>query len=120
MAASVWKGHITFGMVSLPVRLSVAARSETIGFNQLHKADHSRIRQVLYCAAEDKPVERSEIVKGYEYEKGKYVVIDEEDIKKMQPKTAKKMEILEFVKQEEMDAVYLESSYYVQPEEAGE
>lgn len=120
MAANVWKGHITFGMVSIPVRLSVAARSETVGFNQLHKKDHSRVKQVLFCAAEDEKIERSEIVKGYEYEKGKYVVVDEEDIKKMQPKTAKVMEILEFVKQDEMDPVYLESSYYVQPEEAGE
>jgi DNA end-binding protein Ku len=59
-------------------------------------------------------------VKGYEYEKGKYVVIDDEDIKKIQPKTAKVMEILEFVKADEMDAIYLESSYYIQPEEAGE
>lgn len=120
MAASVWKGHITFGLVSLPVRLAVAARSETIGFNQLHKTDNSRVKQVIFCQAEDKPIERSEIVKGYEYEKGKYVVIDEEDIKKIQPKTAKVMEILEFVKDDEVDAVYLESSYYIQPEEAGE
>lgn len=120
MAASVWKGHITFGLVSLPVRLAVAARPETIGFNQLHKSDNSRVKQVLYCATEDKPIERSEIVKGYEYEKGKYVVIDEEDIKKIQPKTAKVMEILEFVKSDEMDPIFLESSYYVQPEEAGE
>jgi DNA end-binding protein Ku len=120
MAASVWKGHITFGLVSIPVRLSVAARSETIGFNQLHKSDHSRVKQVLFCAAEEKQIERSEIVKGYEYEKGKYVVINDEDIKKMQPKTAKVMEILEFVKADELDPVYLESSYYAQPEEAGE
>lgn len=120
MAASVWKGHITFGLVSIPVRLSVAARSETIGFNQLHRTDNSRVKQVLFCAAEDKQIERSEIVKGYEYEKGKYVVINDEDIKKMQPKTAKVMEILEFVKAEEMDPVYFESSYYAQPEEAGE
>jgi DNA end-binding protein Ku len=120
MAASVWKGHITFGLVSLPVRLAVAARSETISFNQLHKTDNSRVKQMLFCAAEDKPIERSEIVKGYEYEKGKYVVIDDEDIKKIQPKTAKVMEILEFVKTDEMDSIYLESSYYIQPEEAGE
>ncbi len=120
MAANVWKGHITFGLVSLPVRLAVAARSETLSFNQLHKTDNSRVKQVLFCAAEDKPVERSEIVKGYEYEKGKYVVIDEEDLRKIQPKTAKVMEILEFVKADEMDSVYLESSYYIQPEEAGE
>jgi DNA end-binding protein Ku len=120
MAASVWKGHITFGLVSIPVRLSVAARPETIGFNQLHKKDHSRVRQKLFCEAEDKLIDRSEIVKGYEYEKGKYVVIDEEDLKKMQPKSAKVMEILEFVKAEELDPVYLENSYYAQPEEAGE
>ncbi|HEY3741361.1 MAG TPA: Ku protein [Bryobacteraceae bacterium] len=120
MAANVWKGHITFGLVSLPVRLAVAARSETISFNQLHKTDNSRVKQVLFCAAEDKSIERSEIVKGYEYEKGRYVVIDEEDIKKIQPKTAKVMEILEFVKSDEMDSIYLESSYYIQPEEAGE
>jgi DNA end-binding protein Ku len=120
MASSVWKGHITFGLVSIPVRLVVAARGETISFNQLHKTDHSRVKQVLYCQAEDQPVSRSELVKGYEYEKDRYVVIDEEDLKKITPKTAKVMEILEFVKTDEFDPVYLESSFYIQPEEAGE
>lgn len=120
MASSVWKGHITFGLISLPVRLTAAARSETVSFNQLHKQDNSRVKQVLFCIAEDKPVPRNELVKGYEYEDGKYVVIDEEDIKKIQPKTAKVMEILEFVDARDVDAVYLESSYYLHPEEAGE
>jgi DNA end-binding protein Ku len=120
MASTTWKGHITFGLVSLPVRLVAAARSETIGFNQLHKHDNSRVKQVIYCAAEDKPISRAEIVKGYEYEKDKYVVIEDEDIKKITPKTAKVMEILEFVKAEEVDSVYLDSSFYVQPEDAGE
>lgn len=120
MASSVWKGHITFGLVSFPVRLSVAARGETVGFNQLHKADGSRIKQVIYCATEDKPIPRSEIVKGYEYEKDRYVVIDDEDIRKVAPKTAKVMEILEFVKGSEVDPVYLESSYYLAPEEGGD
>ena len=120
MASSVWKGHITFGLVSIPVRLVVAARGETISFNQLHKTDHSRVKQVLYCQAEDQPVSRSELVKGYEYEKDRYVVIDDEDIKRITPKTAKVMEILEFVKTSELDSVYLESSFYIQPEEAGE
>ncbi len=120
MASTIWKGHITFGLVSLPVKLVAAARSETIGFNQLHKHDNSRVKQVIFCAAEDKPVPRSELVKGYEYEKDKYVVVEEEEIKKIQPKTAKVMEIQEFVKSEEVDAVYLEDSYYIQPEEAGE
>ncbi len=120
MASVIWKGHITFGLVSIPVRLSAAARSETISFNQLHKKDHSRVKQVLYCQAEDAPVSRAELVKGYEYEKGRYVVIDDEDLKKIQPKSARIMEIVEFVKSEEVDSVYYETSYYLTPEEAGE
>jgi DNA end-binding protein Ku len=120
MAASTWKGHLTFGLVSFPVRLFSAARSETISFNLLHKTDHSRIKQTIYCQAEDKPVPRSELVKGYEYEKDHYVEIDDEDIKKVAPKTAKVMEILEFVKADQVDPVYLESSYYMAPDEGGE
>jgi len=120
MASSVWKGHLTFGLVSFPIRLFSAARSETISFNLLHKEDHSRIKQVTYCQAEDKPVPRTDLVKGYEYEKDHYVVIEEEDIKKVAPKTAKVMEILEFVKSDQVDPVYLESSYYVAPDEGGE
>ncbi len=120
MASSVWKGHLTFGLVSFPVRLFSAARGETISFNLLHKEDNSRIKQVTYCQAEDKPVPRSDLVKGYEYEKDRYVVVDDEDIKKVAPKTAKVMEILEFVKSDQVDPVYLESSYYVAPDEGGE
>jgi len=120
MASSVWRGHITFGLVSFPVRLFSAARSETISFNQLHKDDNSRIRQVTYCQLEDKQVQRSELVKGYEYEKDRYVVIEDEEIKKVAPKTAKVMEILEFVKADTVDPIYLESSYYVAPDEGGE
>src|SRR5207244_3963674 len=120
MASSVWKGHLTFGLVSFPVRLFSAARSETVSFNMLHKADHSRIKQMIYCQAEDKPVPRSELVKGYEYEKDHYVVIDDEDIKKVAPRTAKVMEILEFVKADQVDPIYLESSYYLAPDEGGE
>jgi len=120
MAASVWKGHLIFGMVSFPIRLFSAARSETISFNMLHKDDHSRIKQMTYCQLEDKPIPRSETVKGYEYEKDHYVVIDDEDIKKVAPRTAKVMEILEFVKADQVDPIYLESSYYVAPDEGGE
>ena len=120
MASTVWKGHLTFGLVSLPVKLFSAARGESVSFNQLHKSDHSRVKQVLFCQVEDKPVPRSELVKGYEYEKDKYVVIDDEDIKKAAPPTARTMEILEFVKTDEVDPVYMESSYYLAPDEAGE
>jgi DNA end-binding protein Ku len=120
MASTVWKGHLTFGLVSFPVRLYSAARSESISFNQLHKADGSRVKQVLYCQAEDKPIPRSEIVKGYEYEKDRYVIIEEEDVKKVAPQSAKVMELLEFVPTDQVDPIYLETSYYMAPDEAGE
>lgn len=120
MASTVWKGHLTFGLVSFPIKLYSAARSESISFNQLHKTDGSRVRQVLYCAAEDKPIPRTEIVKGFEYEKDRYVVIDDEDVKKVAPQTAKVMEIQEFVKADQVDPIFFETSYYMAPEEAGE
>lgn len=120
MASTVWRGHLTFGLVSFPVRLYSAARGDSISFNQLHKADGSRIKQVIYCQAEDKPIPRSEIVKGYEYEKDRYVVIEDEEVKKVAPQTAKVMEIVEFVKSEQVDPIYLETSYYMAPDEAGE
>src|SRR5579862_4828083 len=120
MASTVWKGHLTFGLVSLPVKLYSAARSESISFNQLHKHDNSRVKQILYCQAEDKPIPRSEIVKGFEYEKDRYVVIEDEEVKKVAPQTAKVMEILEFVKADQIDPIYYETSYYMAPEEAGE
>ena len=120
MASTVWKGQLAFGLVSFPVKLFTAARSESISFNQLHKSDNSRIKQVIFCQSEDKPIPRSEIVKGFEYEKDRYVVIDDEDVKKVAPSTAKVMEILEFVKVTEVDPVYFESSFYMAPDEAGE
>jgi DNA end-binding protein Ku len=120
VATSVWKGHLTFGLVSLPVRLFSAARAESVSFNLLHKSDNSRIKQVTFCQAEDKPIPRSDLVKGYEYEKDRYVVIEDDEIKKVAPKTAKVMEILEFVETKDVDPVYLESSYYMAPEGGGE
>src|SRR2546423_11140050 len=119
MAASVWSGFLTFGLISMPVRLFSGARSTRISFHMLHRDDLTRVKQQLYCPAEEKVIDRSETVKGYEHRKGEYVVIEPAEIKKIEPKTAKAMEILEFVKQEEIDPVYFESSYYLAPEEAG-
>src|SRR5262250_3034409 len=119
MAASVWSGYLTFGLISMPVRLFSGARSSGISFNMLHRPDLQRVKQQYICPAENKVVERSEIVKGYEYRKNEYVVVEPEEIKKIEPQTAKTMEILEFVKSSEVDPVYFESSYYMMPEEAG-
>ncbi len=119
MAASVWTGYLTFGLISMPVRLFSGARGSHVSFHMLHRDDHVRVKQQLICPEEQKVVGRDEIVKGYEYRKGEYVIIEPDEIKKIEPKTAKAMEILEFVKQDDVDPVYFESSYYLMPEEAG-
>jgi len=119
MASSVWSGHLTFGLISMPVRLFSGARSSGISFNMLHRPDKVRVKQQYICPAENVVVDRSEIVKGYEFRKEEYIVIEPEEIKKIEPQTAKTMEILEFVKASEVDPVYFESSYYMLPEEAG-
>src|SRR5260221_14148655 len=118
MPSSVWTGYLTFGLISMPVRLFSGARGTRVSFHMLHRDDNTRVKQQLYCPNDEKVVDRSEIVKGYEFRKGEYVVVEPEEIKKIEPKTAKAMEILEFVKQEEIDPVYFESSYYLAPEEA--
>ena len=119
MAASVWSGYLTFGLISMPVRLFSGARSSGISFHMLHRDDLQRVKQQLFCPADNRVIERSEVVKGYEYRKDEYVVVEPEEIKKIEPKTAKTMEILEFVKAGDVDPVYFESSYYMLPEEAG-
>jgi DNA end-binding protein Ku len=117
MAATVWKGYISFGLVSFPVRLFSAARAEAVPFHLLHEKDLSRVKEVWYCAKEDKPISRAEIVKGYETSKGEYVVVQDEELKKIAPPTATTMDILQFVKSGDVDPIYFESSYYVAPEE---
>jgi DNA end-binding protein Ku len=119
MATSVWKGHLTFGLISVPVRLFAAARGERVSFNQLHKVCHSRLKQPLTCPVCNRNVERSEIVKGYEYEKDQYVLFSEEELDKIEPPSARTMQILEFVKVDEIDPLYYDASYYVGPEEGG-
>jgi DNA end-binding protein Ku len=119
MATSVWKGYLTFGLISIPIRLFSAARSERISLNQLHKVCNSRIKMPLFCPTCDRKVERSEIVKGYEYEKDQYVLFTDEELDKIEPDSARTMEILEFVKVEEIDPLYYDASYYVTPEDEG-
>jgi DNA end-binding protein Ku len=117
---SSWKGFLTFGLISLPIRLSPAARTERISFNQLHKECHTRLKQPLFCPTCNRMVERSEVEKGYEYDKGQYVLFTEEELKNVEPESARSMEILEFVKLAEIDPVYFDASYYIAPEEGGE
>jgi DNA end-binding protein Ku len=119
MATTVWKGHLTFGLISIPVRLFAAARGERVSFNQLHNVCHSRLKQPLFCPVCNRNVERSEVVKGYECDKDQYVLFSEEELDKIEPPSAHVMEILQFVKLDELDPIYLDSSYYISPEDAG-
>jgi DNA end-binding protein Ku len=116
MPGTVWKGYISFGLVSFPVRLFSAARAETVHFHMLHRKDLSRVKEVWYCAEEDKPIGRPEIVKGYEAGKGEYVMVEDEELKKIAPPTANTMEILQIVDGNEVDPIFFRSSYYVAPE----
>jgi DNA end-binding protein Ku len=119
MASSVWKGYLSFGLLSIPIRLFTAARGERISLNQLHEVCHSRIKMPLFCPTCDRKVERSEIIKGYEFEKDQYVLFSDEDLDKIEPESARAMEILEFVKVDEIDPLYYDASYYLTPEEEG-
>jgi len=119
MPASTWRGFVAFGLISIPVRLSPAARTERVSFNQLHKVCQARLKQPLFCPTCNRMVERSEVEKGYEYDKGQYVLFTEEELEKAEPESARTMEILEFVKVGEIDPVYYDASYYVTPEDEG-
>ena len=119
MASTIWKGYITFGLISIPVRLFAAARTDRISFNQIHEPCNSRIKQQIFCPVCDRTVERSELVKGYEIEKDTYVIVQDDEIKKIAPASQETMEIVEFVKLGEVDPLYFDTSYYITPEEPG-
>jgi DNA end-binding protein Ku len=116
--ATVWKGLVSFGLVSFPVRLHSAARGERVQFHMLHKKDLSRVHEVWFCNEEEKQVDRADLVKGFETSKGSYVVVEDEELKKIAPPTAQTMDIVQFVQEDEVDPIYFEASYYVAPESA--
>jgi DNA end-binding protein Ku len=116
MAASVWKGMISFGLVSIPIRLYAAARTKRTYLHQIHKECNSRLKQPLFCPTCNRMVDRSEVIKGYEYETGQYVLVDNEEIKKITPPSGKMMEIITFLRENEVDPIYFDSSYLALPE----
>jgi DNA end-binding protein Ku len=119
MASTVWKGYITFGLITIPVRLFAAARGERVSFHQVHGVCGTRIKQQIYCPHCERVVERSELVKGYEVEKDQYAIVTDEEIKSVAPASSDNMEILEFVKAEGIDPIYFDASYFMVAEEAG-
>jgi DNA end-binding protein Ku len=116
MAASVWKGALTFGLLSIPIRLYAAARSQRVALHQLHDKCHTRLRQPLFCPTCDRIVNRNEVIKGFEYEKGHYVIVDKADLAKITPESGRSMELLAFVKGEQIDPIFFDSSYLALPD----
>jgi DNA end-binding protein Ku len=119
MASTVWKGYVSFGLISVPIRLFVAAREEHVGFNQIHKECGTRVKQQLYCPTDQRVVERSELAKGYQVDKDTYVLVSEEELKSLEAESSESMEIQQFVKLDEVDPVYYQTSYYTVPEDPG-
>jgi DNA end-binding protein Ku len=170
--STVWKGHLTFGLVSIPIKLYRAARAEKVSFRHVYRAPAAaappvepdepaweppprrstsiappaskasklipmrkeaeppppapaverveRVRQVALPQAEETPLVRSEIVKGYEYEKDRYVLFDQQELRNLAPETSREMVIIEFARLAEIDPIYFESSYYAAPDRGGE
>jgi DNA end-binding protein Ku len=118
---SIWKGAISFGLVNIPIELHTAVRSEErIKFRQLHKKDMSTIKYDRVCVKEEKSVPYEDIVKGYEYSKGKFVVMEDEDFRAASVEKSKTIDIQEFVAEGEVDPRYFETPYYILPQKGGE
>jgi DNA end-binding protein Ku len=118
--AAIWKGTITFGLVNIPVQLHSAVRADHISFRLLHAEDLSPVKYERVCQADGETVPWSEIVKGYEYTKGKFVVLTDEDFKAAALESSKTIDILDFVKEDEIDPRFFDTPYYLVPAKGGE
>jgi DNA end-binding protein Ku len=117
---SIGSGAISFGLVSIPVKLYLAASSEAPSFNLLHASCGSRIRQQRFCPACNKVVEREDLIKGYEFAKDQYVKVTDEELKALEGEASEAIEISEFVPLSKVDPIYFERSYYLGPDKGGE
>ncbi len=116
---TMWRGAISFGLVSIPVRVYTATEEKTLRFNQLHEKDHGRIKYKRVCAKDGEEVPFDEIVKGYEYEKDRYVILTDEELESVPVESTRTIDIAQFVEREEIDPIYYKKTYYLGPEEAG-
>ena len=118
-ARAIWRGTVSFGMVSIPVKLFTATEGQDISFRQLHVTDNSPIKQVRRCAADGQDLAADEIVKGYEYSKDRYVIVSDADLEQLPLPSKQTIELTAFVRGEEIDPLFFEKGYYVEPEEVG-
>jgi len=119
-ARATSSGTISFGLVSIPVKLYAASRSKALRFNMLHDEDHARLKQQLVCTACGEPVDRADTVKGYEYARGQYVVLSDEEIESVEKKSDRSIEIEEFVPIEQVDPAYFDRANLLGPDKGGQ
>jgi DNA end-binding protein Ku len=119
MAHAIWTGTINFGLVTIPVKLFTAVRENELHFNQLHSKDKGRIRYQRVCETCSKEVSWEDIAKGYEYEKGDYVILSDEDLKQANVEATQSIDIAQFVDLNEIDPKFFEKPYYLEPEKKG-
>jgi DNA end-binding protein Ku len=119
MPHALWTGSINFGLVNIPVKLFTAVRGRELSFNFLHKKDKARINNVRICSEEGKKVPWDEIVRGYEVEKGEYVILTDEDFKRVNVEATQSVDIVQFVQQKEIDPILYDTAYYLEPEKKG-
>ena len=116
-ARPTWRGHLKVSLVTVPIRVFPATDSaSSVSFNQLHGECQTRIQQKKWCPHCDRQVDKSEIVKGYEFQKGHYVVVDEEDIAKARPESTRVINLLRFADVESIDPIYVDRPYYLAPD----
>lgn len=120
MARAIWSGAISFGMVNIPVKLMGATESKDITFHLLHSTCGTRLKQVRWCPTDEVEVPWNETVRGYEYAKGEYVTLTDEDFEKLPLPSRHTIDLSAFVSESEIDPVYYERSYYLEPDERGE
>jgi DNA end-binding protein Ku len=119
MSASVWKGSIVLSLVNIAVSLFAAARSKRTYLHQIHKECNSRVKQPLFCPTCNRFVDRKEIIKGYEFDEGQYVLMEDKEIKKLVAASSKNLEIVAFTRLNEIDPIFFDSSYFCLPEDSG-
>ncbi len=119
-ARSIGSGTISFGLVSIPIRLFVATSSESLSFNMLHEPCRSRIKQQIFCPTCERVVERSETVKGYQFAKDQYVLFKDDELKALEAEANRSIEIQEFVPLDEVDPIYFENAHYLGPDKGAE